>query len=252
LLQFVRERGFVMSNRSFAKLCLSAIFCSAVACASTSAEVEADSITSAASALDNSISVGDFRTACESCTGCSVFTETVNNCTVYKCGCDSTAHAECAADAIGDLSAASIVVTGTGGGLHGDIVDTTAANAQVNALEPTGSGGASLGPIDLPVIKPHKPTPGGHGARCGGLAPFPCYKGLVCIDEPNDSCDPKKGGADCTGVCVTPAEAKALGSACDAANPCPTGLECTLPPSALCNGPKGVKCSGVCTITTSL
>ncbi|KAM0271124.1 hypothetical protein ACHAQH_009191 [Verticillium albo-atrum] len=37
---------------------------------------------------------------------------------------------------------------------------------------------------------------------CGGIAAFKCPKGLKCIDDPRDSCDPKKGGADCGGVCV--------------------------------------------------
>lgn len=37
---------------------------------------------------------------------------------------------------------------------------------------------------------------------CGGFAGFPCPEGLLCIDFPNDSCDPKNGGADCGGMCV--------------------------------------------------
>ncbi len=37
---------------------------------------------------------------------------------------------------------------------------------------------------------------------CGGIAAFPCDAGQVCIDDPSDDCDPKSGGADCSGVCV--------------------------------------------------
>ncbi len=37
---------------------------------------------------------------------------------------------------------------------------------------------------------------------CGGIAAFPCGSGEVCIDDPSDSCDPKNGGADCSGICV--------------------------------------------------
>ncbi len=39
-------------------------------------------------------------------------------------------------------------------------------------------------------------------AMCGGIAAISCAKGLVCIDDPNDSCDPLGGGADCSGICV--------------------------------------------------
>jgi hypothetical protein len=45
------------------------------------------------------------------------------------------------------------------------------------------------------------PTPGGR-RFCGGIAGIPCPKGFVCIDTPNDGCDPAHGGADCGGICV--------------------------------------------------
>lgn len=37
---------------------------------------------------------------------------------------------------------------------------------------------------------------------CGGIAAFPCPEGMQCIDDPDDSCDPQNGGADCGGICV--------------------------------------------------
>lgn len=37
---------------------------------------------------------------------------------------------------------------------------------------------------------------------CGGIAAFPCPKGKTCVDDPRDDCDPKNGGADCSGVCA--------------------------------------------------
>jgi hypothetical protein len=37
---------------------------------------------------------------------------------------------------------------------------------------------------------------------CGGIAGFPCPEGLICVDVPNDDCDPNAGGADCAGMCV--------------------------------------------------
>ncbi len=36
---------------------------------------------------------------------------------------------------------------------------------------------------------------------CGGIAGFACPGFGVCIDNPNDSCDPAHGGADCGGLC---------------------------------------------------
>lgn len=39
---------------------------------------------------------------------------------------------------------------------------------------------------------------------CGGIAGLECPKSLICIDKPNDSCDPAEGGADCSGICVKP------------------------------------------------
>jgi len=39
---------------------------------------------------------------------------------------------------------------------------------------------------------------------CGGFAGFVCPDALVCEDDPTDDCDPKAGGADCPGRCVSP------------------------------------------------
>ncbi|MDI1480875.1 hypothetical protein [Polyangium sp. y55x31] len=38
--------------------------------------------------------------------------------------------------------------------------------------------------------------------RCGGFAGLRCPEGLRCVDLPGDDCDPRRGGADCIGVCV--------------------------------------------------
>lgn len=37
---------------------------------------------------------------------------------------------------------------------------------------------------------------------CGGIAAFPCPESMKCVDDPADNCDPAKGGADCSGICV--------------------------------------------------
>jgi hypothetical protein len=40
------------------------------------------------------------------------------------------------------------------------------------------------------------------GQPCGGFVGRPCPPGYACVDDPADSCDPVRGGADCSGVCV--------------------------------------------------
>jgi hypothetical protein len=44
---------------------------------------------------------------------------------------------------------------------------------------------------------PIEPT----GPFCGGIAAFECPGAGSCVDNPNDGCDPDRGGADCGGVC---------------------------------------------------
>ena len=40
---------------------------------------------------------------------------------------------------------------------------------------------------------------------CGGIAGIQCHDpNATCVDDPNDGCDPTKGGADCGGICQTP------------------------------------------------
>jgi hypothetical protein len=36
---------------------------------------------------------------------------------------------------------------------------------------------------------------------CGGIAGIPCSQGKTCVDDPADDCDPRRGGADCPGIC---------------------------------------------------
>lgn len=52
---------------------------------------------------------------------------------------------------------------------------------------------------------------------CGGIAGIPCPAGYKCVDDPSDSCDPKKGGADCGGICRRSKPAK-----CNYADPSKT------------------------------
>jgi hypothetical protein len=43
---------------------------------------------------------------------------------------------------------------------------------------------------------------------CGGIAGFQCPAGKTCVDDPADDCDPARGGADCSGVCVSSPQAR--------------------------------------------
>lgn len=55
---------------------------------------------------------------------------------------------------------------------------------------------------------------------CGGIAAFPCPGDGRCVDDPSDDCDPRKGGADCGGICRCKSPAI----------PCPKGFHFDLSP----------------------
>lgn len=47
---------------------------------------------------------------------------------------------------------------------------------------------------------------GPRNPECGGIAGLQCPQGYSCVDDPQDTCDPADGGADCGGVCVKQGE----------------------------------------------
>lgn len=53
---------------------------------------------------------------------------------------------------------------------------------------------------DRVPFPPQKGTSYGH-QMCGGIAGFQCPVGQICVDDPNDGCDPANGGFDCSGIC---------------------------------------------------
>jgi len=100
--------------------------------------------------------------------------------------------------------------------------------------------------------------------RCGGIAGISCPGMGSCVDDPNDGCDPKAGGADCGGICscvqdvmcaanskwdgspsvcaCVPVKPPVCGPVCDIycefgnvpdANGCPT-CKCNPPPATSC------------------
>jgi len=63
---------------------------------------------------------------------------------------------------------------------------------------------AVCGAQPLPEVPAGCPLPGCACEQCGGFAGWPCSPGKICVDDPNDDCDPAAGGADCGGLCVDP------------------------------------------------
>lgn len=53
---------------------------------------------------------------------------------------------------------------------------------------------------------------------CGGIAGLPCPPDMSCVDDPADDCDPKRGGADCIGICTE--------ASCDASLQCLQVITC--------------------------
>ena len=101
------------------------------------------------------------------------------------------------------------------------------------------------------------------GPMCGGIAGFRCPGAGTCVDDPRDSCDPAKGGADCGGLCRCDVMGLCLeGSRWDsspevcgcvpddqglcAAVQCPTGTSCVADPKekgrALCISDGTLRC----------
>ena len=79
---------------------------------------------------------------------------------------------------------------------------------------------------------------------CGGFLGLACEDpNQECVDDPNDDCDPNQGGADCGGVCITPAACGGFGGiACEG-----KGEVCVDDPNDDCDPEKGgADCIGIC------
>src|SRR5262245_19289889 len=63
----------------------------------------------------------------------------------------------------------------------------------------------------------------GAGDFCGGIAAIQCSAVVTGVDDPNDNCDQRAGGADCGGICAAPEKAKKPkakgGGKCDYSDP---------------------------------
>ncbi|KAF3918201.1 hypothetical protein ABW20_dc0106075 [Dactylellina cionopaga] len=91
------------------------------------------------------------------------------------------------------------------------------------------------------------PAPVPTYTRCGGIAGLPCPKGFTCIDDPRDTCNPAKGGADCIGICVATDPKPYIQCGGFAGLACPAGYKCVDDPRDDCNPLKGgADCIGIC------
>lgn len=115
------------------------------------------------------------------------------------------------------------------------------------------AGGADCGGICvfLDGRKPPAPAP----PKCGGLAGLKCPKKTqVCVDNPRDGCNPKKGGRDCIGICVekksSPLVARATKfTSCGGftGKTCPkAGQKCVDDPRDTCDPKHAADCPGIC------
>jgi hypothetical protein len=68
--------------------------------------------------------------------------------------------------------------------------------------------------------------------HCGGIAAFPCPTGFSCVDDPRDSCDPKTGGADCGGICLSSLESSSSATQTTSDPPVVSPAQPTPPPSS--------------------
>ena len=73
-----------------------------------------------------------------------------------------------------------------------------AAGQQACFTEAEASQSSSQGTSSEPALAPCAEE----GRFCGGIAAFQCCEELQCVDDPSDTCDPDRSGADCGGICV--------------------------------------------------
>jgi len=95
-----------------------------------------------------------------------------------------------------------------------------------------GSNAEALSAARHPGRRPKPPAddPAPSGPFCGGIAGIQCPGAGRCTDNPNDGCDPQRGGADCGGLCVCDALAKcAAGNVFDSS---PDVCSCVPDPAA--------------------
>jgi hypothetical protein len=117
---------------------------------------------------------------------------------------------------------------------------------------------AAVPPASADAGEPARP-PASSSVTCGGIAGHGCPGLGRCADDATDSCDPKRGGADCGGVCICDAKAKCRAGqswnadpdVCNCEGGDPTEQDAGSPgggdptEQVFCGGFAGVQCPGV-------
>jgi hypothetical protein len=85
---------------------------------------------------------------------------------------------------------------------------------------------------------------------CGGPSVIKCPKGMSCVDDPSDKCDPTKDGLNCPGKCVAGGgEETKVKQPCGGPSriKCSGGMVCIDDPSDNCDPTRdGLDCKGMC------
>lgn len=85
---------------------------------------------------------------------------------------------------------------------------------------------------------------------CGGPSVIKCPRGMSCVDDPGDKCDPTKDGLNCPGTCVAGGgEEQKIKPPCGgpARIACQGGMLCVDDPSDNCDPTRdGLDCKGFC------
>lgn len=109
-------------------------------------------------------------------------------------------------------------------------------HAQTNGVERGASASQQGGGID--------------GRPCGGPAGLTCGEGLICVDNPDDNCDPRRDGSKCPGTCkANLVKEDKVQRSCGGTTgyDCPGGMVCIDDPSDDCDPTQdGSKCKGIC------
>lgn len=118
-----------------------------------------------------------------------------------------------------------------------------------------GLGGAVYAQDGMPEPDTSKPSAKSADGKmkqlpCGGPSAITCPRGMSCVDDPADKCDPTKDGLNCPGKCVAGGgEQSKIKQPCGGPSriECIGGMVCMDDPSDNCDPTKdGLDCKGMC------